>query len=278
MKNKSSPERYFYVSLICLILLFLNFYRTDSWTGDKPFSEFVQRDWQLFAIFLIEEIIIVCVMVTFFILGKRKIKHQYSLLAAQLEKDKYLGIKPGDYDYVWFDFLNEKRALILKQENRYLLYVQEYNYHTRTWINLSNVSVYDGLENIKIALFYDYSFYCEENDELDEHKVEFQTGEVTIPINSIVNITQNEITCLDSQGHLIKIDISDAYKQWCKTHHIKKSKQKFVCDRTNIDGQRMMIFYTNPRILIVSKKEQENLWFEAINKMSSYGYFSFDKD
>lgn len=73
MKNKSPhPERYFYVSLICLILLFLNFYRTDNWTGDKPFSEFVGRDWQLFAVFLIEEFIIICVMVVFLAFGSKK--------------------------------------------------------------------------------------------------------------------------------------------------------------------------------------------------------------
>lgn len=57
MKNKTPhPERYYYASLICLILLFLNYYRTDGWTGDKPFSEFAGRDWQLLAIFFIDEI------------------------------------------------------------------------------------------------------------------------------------------------------------------------------------------------------------------------------
>ena len=77
MKNKPPhPDRYFYVSLICLILLFLNFYRTDNWTGDKPFSEFVGQDWQLFAIFLIEEFIIICVMVVFWLLGQKSIKKQ----------------------------------------------------------------------------------------------------------------------------------------------------------------------------------------------------------
>ena len=81
MKNKSlHPERYFYVSLICLILLFLNFYRTDNWTGDKPFSEFVGRDWQLFAVFLIEEFIIICVMVVFWLLGQKSSVGLFQLL------------------------------------------------------------------------------------------------------------------------------------------------------------------------------------------------------
>ena len=169
MKNKSPhPERYFYVSLICLILLFLNFYRTDNWTGDKPFSEFAGRDWQLFAVFLIEEFIIICVMVVFWLLGQKSIKKQRELFAKKWETDKFLGIKPGDYDYVWFDFSNTERALILKQGDQFKLYVQEYDEHMGNWDNLDGVSVYDSLEAVKKALFYECDFYCEENAELDE--------------------------------------------------------------------------------------------------------------
>ena len=169
MKNKSPhPERYFYVSLICLILLFLNFYRTDNWTGDKPFSEFVGQDWQLFAIFLIEEFIIICVMVVFWLLGQKSIKKQRELFAKKWETDKFLGIKPGDYDYVWFDFSNTERALILKQGDQFKLYVQEYDEHMGNWDNLYGVSVYDSLEAVKKALFYECDFYCEENAEQDK--------------------------------------------------------------------------------------------------------------
>ena len=169
MKNKSPhPERYFYVSLICLILLFLNFYRTDNWTGDKPFSEFVGQDWQLFAIFLIEEFIIICVMVVFWLLGQKSIKKQRELFAKKWETDKFLGIKPGDYDYVWFDFSNTERALILKQGDQFKLYVQEYDEHMGNWENLDGLSVYDSIEAVKEALFYECDFYCEENAELDK--------------------------------------------------------------------------------------------------------------
>ena len=170
MKNKTThPERYYYVSLICLILLFLNFYRTDNWTGDKAFSEFVGRDWQLFAIFLIEEFIIICVMVVFWLFGNKNTKNRNSMIIEQWEKDKYSGIKPGDYDYVWVDFSKTERALILKQNDRFILYVQEYDEHTGDWESLSSVNVYDSLEALKKALFYEYDFYCEENTELDKH-------------------------------------------------------------------------------------------------------------
>ena len=167
--NHPHPERYYYVSLICLILLFLNYYRTDGWTGDKPFSEFVGRDWQLLGVFLIEELIVICVMVIFWLLGNKNTKKRTAISIAQWESVKYSGIKPGDYDYVWFDFANTERALILKQGEQFKLYVQEYDEHTGNWESFSGVSVYGSLEAVKRALFYECDFYCEENAELDKY-------------------------------------------------------------------------------------------------------------
>ena len=67
-KKSSIPMLYWvYVALmiLCIVLLPVNFIRTDSWTGDKPFSEFTQHDWQLLTIFLMEELIILGVLVLF---------------------------------------------------------------------------------------------------------------------------------------------------------------------------------------------------------------------
>lgn len=279
MKNKPShPERYFYVSLICLILLFLNFYRTDSWTGDKPFSEFLARDWQLFLIFMFEEIIIICVMLVFGILGQKNVKKQKELFVKKWEKDKYLGIKPGDYDYVWFDFSNTERALILKQGDQFKLYVQEYDEHAGDWGFFNGVSIYDNLEEIKMTLFYEYDFYCEENAELDKHGDEIFVEEIEVSISSIQGISQYEISYFNKQDCVSEILFTDAYRKWCKKYRVNKPDLRYVCDRTNIDGERKIIFYGNPRIIIVANKEQEDLWFEMIEKMKSFGYFAFDRD
>ena len=45
-------------------------------------------------------------MVVFWLLGQKSIKKQRELFAKKWETDKFLRIKPGDYDYVWFDFSN----------------------------------------------------------------------------------------------------------------------------------------------------------------------------
>ncbi|MBQ2729813.1 MAG: hypothetical protein IJF69_03475 [Clostridia bacterium] len=279
MKNKTShPERYYYVSLICLILLFLNFYRTDNWTGDKPFSEFVGRDWQLFAIFLIEEFIVICVMVVFWLLGNKNTKKRNSMIIEQWKNDKYSGIKPGDYDYVWFDFSNTERALILKQGDQFKLYVQEYDEHTGDWRCFNGVSIYDNLNEIKKTLFYEYDFYCEENAELDKHGDEVYIEEIVFPISSIQDVTREEISLFNTQHSVLEVDLLNAHRCWCRKYRVNKPNQRYVCDRTNLDGKRRMVFYGNPCIVVVANKEQEDLWFELIEKMKSVGYYSFDID
>lgn len=164
------PKRYWVylcATIIFGILLVANIYRTDSWTGDKPFSEFVQNDWNLFFIFLLEEVIIAVLMLLFAILGVKISKKRNLKIIEQWNLDKYLGIKPGDYDYVWFDFDMTERALILKQGDVYKLYVDEYDERTGDWNCLDSVRVYDDLYELKRDLFYEFDFYCEENAKLD---------------------------------------------------------------------------------------------------------------
>ena len=164
------------MAFICSILLIGNICRTDSRTGDKPFSEFSQCDWRLFFIFLIEEIIIIGVMLLFTHFCFKINRNRNKEIVAQWEADKYSGIKPGDYDYVWFDFENTGRALILRQGDTFRLNVQEYNYPTGEWESFDVTSVYDNLEAVKKALFYECDFYCEENAELDKHGEEIYKG------------------------------------------------------------------------------------------------------
>ena len=76
-KIKEFPKRYWiYISLsiICMILLFYNIIRTDSWTGDMTFSEFTNKEWNLFLIFMIEEAILGALMFVFALLGGKSMK------------------------------------------------------------------------------------------------------------------------------------------------------------------------------------------------------------
>lgn len=166
------PKRYWIfliIVLICAVFLICNIYRTDCWTGEKPFSEFAQRDWLLLVIFLAEEIIIAGVMFLFAFLACRINEKRNAEIVAQWETVKYLGIGSRVYDYVWFDFANSERAVIQKHENKYYLFVHEFDEKTGNWEYLSGVSVYDSLESVKKALFYEYDFYCKENAELDKY-------------------------------------------------------------------------------------------------------------
>lgn len=91
------PKRYWFYMIIILlfsVLFFANTYRTDVWTGDKPFSEFVQHDWHLFLVFLFEQVIIVGIIFLFAFLSSRIFKERNKEIAAQWEKDKYWELYP----------------------------------------------------------------------------------------------------------------------------------------------------------------------------------------
>lgn len=168
-KKFAFPKRFWVFLCLTFVLAFLligNVFRTNSWTGDKPFSEFTQNDWKMFLIFVLEEVIILAVIILFALLLSKisKIKTM-----RQWQSDKFSGINREDYDYVWFDFAMTERALILKDGDTYKLYVQEYNEKNGEWDSLNSVSIYQDLSKLKKALFYEFDFFCEENAELDEH-------------------------------------------------------------------------------------------------------------
>lgn len=150
-------------------LLLGNVFRTDGWTGDTPFSEFKQKEWFLFAIFMFEELVMVFLMFIFSVLAGKISEKRNQEIREDWERNKYADIKPGDYDYVWIDFSQCERALILKQDEMYKLYVDDYDEHSGNWQNLNQVSIYDSLEELKRALFFEFDFYCEENAELDKY-------------------------------------------------------------------------------------------------------------
>ena len=87
----------------------------------------------------------------------------------QWNTDKYYGIKLSDYDYIWFDFAMTERALVLKKDDVYKLYIQEYDELIGSWDDINSVGIYDDLNKLKYDLFYEFDFFCEENAELDEH-------------------------------------------------------------------------------------------------------------
>ena len=164
------PRRYWIFVLIvvcCCLLLVGNIFRTDDWTREKPFSEFTDRDGLLFKVFIFEELLILLVILIFLCLIIKTSKKRNRIIEEQREKDKFLGIKPGDYDYVWFDFTCGSRALIVKHKDTYRLFVEDYDERYNTWTLVNHVSVYDSMQELKKGLFYDYEFYCSENAELD---------------------------------------------------------------------------------------------------------------
>lgn len=170
--NYPFPKKYWIYVVLCVVLgvlLFVNIFVTNGLTGEKEFWDFTQQDWSYFAAFLLTEIMI-GLLLFFFAVNIRKlgIKRQQQI-EEYFDQFKYAGIKPGDCDYIWFDFSGDERAKIVKLGDVYYLYVEGFDYKTKSWNAVNTVSAFGSLAEIKKVLFYEFDFFCEENTLLDKH-------------------------------------------------------------------------------------------------------------
>lgn len=176
------PKKYWTflsVVIISAILMFINIFIFDYLTGEKEFWDYNSTDIVLNLIFLGTESLYGAIMF-FFAFKCGNIMREKTMLQRIIWYDNmYIGIKPGDYDYVWFDFEDEQRALIMKDGNSYKLYVEKYNETSQNWEAINTVSCYDSLDSLKKALYTDYEFYCDENSNFDE-RGEYELREVTV--------------------------------------------------------------------------------------------------
>lgn len=166
------PKKYWVYLVFCVVLgvlLFINIFVADGLTGEKEFWDFTQQDWLYFAVFLLTEIIIGFFLFFFAVkAGKLSMKRQKKV-EQYFDQLKYSGIKPGDCDYIWFDFSGDERAKIVKLGDVQYLYVEGFDYKTESWNAVNTVSIFSSLAEIKKVLFYEFDFFCEENTLLDKH-------------------------------------------------------------------------------------------------------------
>ena len=166
------PKKYWIYVSVCgvfAILLFVNIFVTDSLTGEKELWDFSQQDWCYFALFLLTEIVIALFMFLFAVKAGKLSVNRQKQIEHYFEGFRYIGIKPVDYDYVWFDFSGTKRAKIAKLNDVFYLYIEAFDRKTETWNAVNTVSVSDSLEDVRKILFYEFDFFCEEYAAIDEH-------------------------------------------------------------------------------------------------------------
>jgi len=99
----------------------------------------------------------------------------------------------------------------------------------------------------------------------------------TLPLTNIQEVDAAGIFYIDNDGNSVNILYFDAYRSWCKSKGIKKSKPKYICDQTKSEEWNL-IFYTNPRITFYANPSEKELWIEILNKITLQGYPSFDLD
>jgi len=69
---------------------------------------------------------------------------------------------------------------------------------------------------------------------------------MSLPLDKIQKVDEAGILFLDNEGNPYSIDYTDAYTGWNKKKCIRKSKAKYICDRTKSE-EWTLTFYTNPQ-------------------------------
>ena len=99
---------------------------------------------------------------------------------------------------------------------------------------------------------------------------------ITLPLKSICTIDASGILYKDCGGNCAVIAYLDAYKGWCKSKAVRRSKPKYVCDRAK--SQKKIFFYTEHKIAFFAEEGEEALWIDILNRIQLQGYSSFDID
>lgn len=182
MENKFKlPKKYwiyFSIAMLFGVILFVNIFVFDHLTGEKEFRDYSKSDIILNLLFLGTELLYFAIIFLFALKCGNIFRGKTMAQRNAWYDAMYSGIKRGDYDYVWFDYEDEQRALVMKNGDSWRLYVEKYNDKTELWEAINTASAYDSLTAIKKALFSEYDFYFNENAAFDER------GECMIKINS----------------------------------------------------------------------------------------------
>ena len=99
-----------------------------------------------------------------------------------------------------------------------------------------------------------------------------------LPLENIKKIDESGILYIDNEGNSNIINYSEAYKGWCKSKNIRKTKLKYIGDRMKSEGKWKLIFYTNPQIIFLADVTQVEFRIDILNKLTKQGFPTFDWD
>ena len=77
---------------------------------------------------------------------------------------------------------------------------------------------------------------------------------ITIPLTNIQEVDEAGIFYLDNEGNSANIHYVDAYKGWCKSKSIKRSKPKYICDRTKAEGWKLNLLAVQQSLQMLTEK------------------------
>ncbi len=158
------PRQYwvqFALMVLCIAAMFGGIFLMGSLSGWKELEDFSGEERRYFKLFLLFEAVVMA-FEFFFAFRCGKIWNENERESARMLD--YAGLKPGDWDHVWFSADQMYRALVMKKRDKYVLHVQRFFYREFAaknefgWEDVGGRVQYASLEAAQEALAAQYSF------------------------------------------------------------------------------------------------------------------------
>ena len=154
------------VLVILGVLACLSLY---SYTGDKELKDFSPLEMQYFAYLIIFLITLFIIELLLALYGRKNILPKIQGIKStttNISSYKYLGIEANQYSFVWFDIDELRRAKIKVIDEKYYLFIDQYNKKLELWSPINSCSVFDNLTQLSQSLYFEYNFECYEMRDL----------------------------------------------------------------------------------------------------------------
>lgn len=197
----------------------------------------------------------------------------------QIERKKYFAGCLIPYQII----LDGKRIGTVKNGRIFRCFISDHEPHTVKIIGNTSIGIVEGethsiLANDQPVAFLLTTAYRFSHGSSYRLESTHYFPPQYIPLCDVLEINNAGIRYTNAEGQPSLIRYSDAYDAWRHHYNQKRSRIKYICNRTKLENGWKFIFFTNPLLIFFADQAQDALWNNFIKQVRTQGFYLFDAD